>query len=405
MSTPENIKLSYDIEETPLSVEEASEGCEIKAERRPALPAPENIKDVDLDQLEVPAPIIEGILRRGEKAVLGGASKSHKSWGALALAICVAYGKPWMGHRTQKGRVLFINLELAAWCAKKRIGDICRALDVSMPDLDLWTLRGYVVSAQDLRREMDGRFTAEYDLIVIDPIYKLLGDADENSARDIAKVLGEIERIAEKSRAAVLLPAHFAKGNAAAKESMDRMSGSGVLARDPDTIMTLTRHQEEGAYTFDITLRTFPPIASNVVRWKFPLFEPDPGLDPAQLKTAKNPLKYTDEAILSAIGFERKTFDQWFDAAQNLTGISRSTFATRVRGLVKSKKVIKSSSPEGYYRPKPIAVPVQPPPPPPMEIEGPAGDVAELSGMPPAHSEAPHSMSPGPQYRTGMGPV
>src|ERR1051325_5990145 len=34
--------------------------------------------------------------------------------------------------------------------------------------------------------------------------------------------------------AAVALAGHFTKGNASAKEAIDRISGSGVFARDPD---------------------------------------------------------------------------------------------------------------------------------------------------------------------------
>jgi len=49
--------------------------------------------------LEVaPAPppqIIEGILHQGCKMILGGTSKSNKSWCLLDLALSVASGSPW----------------------------------------------------------------------------------------------------------------------------------------------------------------------------------------------------------------------------------------------------------------------------------------------------------------------
>ena len=45
---------------------------------------------------------------------------------------------------------------------------------------------------------------------------------------------------------------HFAKGNASAKGTIDRISGSGVFARDPDSLVVFTRHEEEGAFVVEM---------------------------------------------------------------------------------------------------------------------------------------------------------
>ena len=70
--------------------------------------------------------------------------------------------------------------------------------------------------------------------------------------------------------------AHFSKGNQAGKESIDRVSGSGVFGRDPDSILSLTPHEERDCFTLEATLRIFPPIDPVVLRWAFPLFDRDP---------------------------------------------------------------------------------------------------------------------------------
>ena len=70
-----------------------------------------------------------------------------------------------------------------------------------------------------------------YSLIVFDPIYKGLGDRDENKAGDIASLLNEIESLAVETGAAVAFGHHFSKGNQANKDSIDRIGGSGVFAR------------------------------------------------------------------------------------------------------------------------------------------------------------------------------
>ncbi len=92
--------------------------------------------------------------------------------------------------------------------------------------------------------------SGKYSLfIVIDLVYKVLGGRDENAAGDISELCNELEQIAVVTGAAILYAAHFSKGNQAGKEAMDRIGGSGVFGRDPDTIITLTKHQREGAYT------------------------------------------------------------------------------------------------------------------------------------------------------------
>ena len=62
---------------------------------------------------------------------------------------------------------------------------------------------------------------------------------------DITALLNMVENLAVTTGAAVALAGHYAKGNAAAKESIDRISGRGVFARDPDSLITFTKHEEE----------------------------------------------------------------------------------------------------------------------------------------------------------------
>ncbi len=239
------------------------------------------------EKLPRPPAIVEGLLRRGEKAVLGGPSKSFKSWASLDLAVCVSHGIAWLGRRVVPGRVLMVNLELPRWCIAERIKDIAAARGVVLRSRSLlsWTLRGQRVTAERLHAEIIKRNAENFALIVIDPAYKLLEkDDDENSPTDIGGMLGSIEALANDTGAAVLVPAHFAKGTASSKASQDRISGSGVWARDPDSIVTLTPHEKEGAFTFEATLRTFPPVAPFVVRWSHPLLVRDESLDPARLK-------------------------------------------------------------------------------------------------------------------------
>ena len=106
-----------------------------------------------------------------------------------------------------------------------------------------------------------------YSLIVLDPIYKCYGDVDENSAGNVAGLMNAIEALTVETGAAVAFGAHYSKGNQAGKEAIDRISGSGVFARDPDSILNFTRHEEAEAFTIELTLRNFKPVAPFCVSW------------------------------------------------------------------------------------------------------------------------------------------
>ena len=113
--------------------------------------------------------------------------------------------------------------------------------------------------------------------------------------------MNELEELAVRTGAAVAFGAHFSKGNQALKESIDRISGSGVYARDPDSILIFTRHEEQDCFTVELTLRNHPPQKPFVVRWEYPLFVPESLLDPTKLKKVGRPQKYDPKEILELI--------------------------------------------------------------------------------------------------------
>ncbi len=235
-----------------------------------------------------PPEIVEGLLHQSCKMVVGGASKSNKTWVLLDLAISVAAGAPWWGFLTKPGRVLYVNLELGAAFFAERIKSVAAAKNVDPSEtLDVWNLRGHAADFDELLPKIIQRAGQQYSLIVLDPTYKLLGRRDENRAGDIASLLNGVERLAVETGAAIAFGAHFSKGNQAGKESMDRIGGSGVFARDPDTILTMTRHEQDGAFTVEPILRNHAPIKPFVIDWDFPLMKRDDNLDPTKLKQPK----------------------------------------------------------------------------------------------------------------------
>ncbi len=238
-----------------------------------------------------PAELVKGILHQGSKLVVGGPSKGRKTMALIDLAVSVATGATWWGFPCEQGPVCYINFEIQDAFFWHRVTEVCKAKGV-MLERDMfmaWNLRGHGEGIENLIDDLLAVLRHRtFVLDIIDPIYKALGKRDENKAGDVASMLNELEKIAVKTRAAVGFGAHYSKGNQALKESIDRIGGSGVFARDPDSILTMTAHEEPEAFTIEATLRNFAPIKPFVVKWEWPLFSRDESLDPEALKTRRS---------------------------------------------------------------------------------------------------------------------
>jgi RecA-family ATPase len=241
------------------------------------------------DDPPMPSQVIYSVLHRGSKMLLGGNSKGRKTWALLDLAISVACGVDWWGFHTHKGAVCYLNLELQDAFFRWRAKTVCQTKNVQPEPgmLFAWNLRGHAKPMQQLVNELIGNLKQHhFALIIIDPIYKTLPAfrGSENDSAMITALLNEVESIAVETGAAVLFCSHFSKGEQADKESMDRISGSGAWARDPDSLLTMTAHEENECYTVEGTLRNMSPIFPFVVKWDFPLFIRQEELSPDRLR-------------------------------------------------------------------------------------------------------------------------
>lgn len=323
-------------------------------EGTPQTPLPPIVSADELCASPPPTPpeIIEGVLHQGSKMALGGGSKSFKTWTLTHLAICVATGCDWLGFPTRKGKVLYINFELPEFSMEKRIREIRDAM--GLPDtggnLMIWNLRGHATDAATILPTISREAKRHgFSLIIIDPLYKLLGARDENSSRDMANLMNAVERLAVETAAAVVFGSHYSKGNQAAKESMDRISGSGVFARDPDSIITMTAHEQPGAFSVEMTLRNFPPQDPFVVRRQHPLMVIDGQLDPTKLKQVRGRTpKHQPDDLLKAL-VDGMTDKEWKAAAAEC-GIARATYYELKRELLKSGKVFHSELDQRWSR-------------------------------------------------------
>lgn len=244
-----------------------------------------------------PEEVVCGIVHRGCKLILSAPSKARKSWIMLDLGISVAAGARWLGYETVQTPVLHVDFELLEPFFLDRVSQIIEAKFGHHPDLPYYTLclRGLRTSAGAIVETVKNFVRSnKVGLIIFDPVYRLATGLDENKAADVSELLFALEELAKESGAAIAFAHHYAKGNAGAKESIDRASGSGVWARDPDALMMLTPHEVDGAYVLESHLRNCPPQQSVVIQWSTPIFERNTLLSPDALKgTEKDKKKRT----------------------------------------------------------------------------------------------------------------
>lgn len=192
---------------------------------------------------ELSPPLIDGVLRQGHKMLLAGPSKAGKSYALIEMCIAIAEGRSWFGWQCAKGRVLYVNLELDRASCLHRFQDVYTALQippVSLQSIDIWNLRGITEPMDKLAPKLIRRAKkCNYIAVVIDPIYKVI-TGDENSADQMAHFCNQFDKVCTQLGCAVIYCHHHSKGAQGGKRSMDRASGSGVFARDPDALIDMT---------------------------------------------------------------------------------------------------------------------------------------------------------------------
>jgi RecA-family ATPase len=247
---------------------------------------PEIVSFSDLGELPPLSPeLIEGVLRKGHKMLISGASKAGKSFLLIELAIRISTGGKWLGFQCSKGKVLYVNLEVDSASFLHRIADVQERMGIkTAPGIDVWNLRGENAAIDKLTPRLIHRArNKDYAAIILDPLYKInLGD--ENSASEMAKFFNQLDMICTKLNTSIICCHHHSKGAQGGKFSIDRASGSGVFARDPDAVLDMIQlnprdagfsleDKSDTAWRVSATLREFKTPEPVDVIFHYPLHE------------------------------------------------------------------------------------------------------------------------------------
>ncbi len=214
------------------------------------------------NQPKLPDELIEGVVRVGHKMLISGSSKAGKSFLLMELAIALAEGIKWLGFQCKKSKVLYVNLEIDEPSAINRFAVIYKAMKIKPKyshDVVIWNLRGRAMPLDKLVPKLIRKVAnQDFDAIIIDPIYKVI-TGDENNASEMGKFSNQFDKICNETGCTAIYSHHHSKGSQGFKRAMDRASGSGVFARDPDAqldMIQLETTEEFMAQNADIMTST-----------------------------------------------------------------------------------------------------------------------------------------------------
>ena len=256
------------------------------------LPGMTPLSDFAANPPVLPEELITGVLRRGHKMLISGSSKAGKSFLLMELSIAIAEGIKWLGFPCKQGKVLYVNLEIDPASCINRLLKIYKAMGVSpkhMDDIIIWNLRGHAVPLDQLVPKLIRRVRDMHlDAIIIDPIYKVI-TGDENSASEMAAFCNQFDKICTETSCSVIYCHHHSKGAQGAKRAMDRASGSGVFARDPDAqldmielelsdeVQNFVADHGATAWRMECSLREFPNFRPVDFWFEYPIHRLDNG--------------------------------------------------------------------------------------------------------------------------------
>lgn len=187
--------------------------------------------------------IIDSLLPEG-LTLLCGAPKAGKSWLSLDIALHVASGQDFWGHKTSAGRVLLFALEDGERRLKRRMEMLLKDHEelfpaliypcFSVPPLE----SGFAVGLENQLQDFGSG--EKVSMVIVDTLGKVREPSRLEGYQRDYKQVAELKAIADKHHVAVLVVHHLRK--MAADDPFERISGTQGILGAADGAMVLMRN-------------------------------------------------------------------------------------------------------------------------------------------------------------------
>jgi hypothetical protein len=164
----------------------------------------------DLRSMPDPVPVIDGLLYRETVNYLVGASGAYKSVAALDMAARIGAGMDFCGMRTSPGRVLYIIAEGAAGM-KYRQQAWEEFHKREMQGVEFIPFAVQIPDTDEMSALIQEAIAGHYVMVVFDTQAMCTIGIDENSNEEMAMVISSVQRLANATKACVVLVHHMGK--------------------------------------------------------------------------------------------------------------------------------------------------------------------------------------------------
>ena len=199
--------------------------------------------------------LVDGLLARKQLVMLGGRSKSGKSWLVAQLAQSLDTGRPFLGRAAQPAKVLYLPLEDKRARLKRRAQLLGWTPRTTMFHYNIGRFNG-----------PDGSFgpgmalieqvAHDFDVILIDTLIATLdGTISENDNTAMGAIANELSDIAHGLDCAILLVHHLGKG--LSEDVFNLLRGASALRGAYDVGLLLDRRQGEREAVLHIEARDY----------------------------------------------------------------------------------------------------------------------------------------------------
>jgi len=292
----------------------------------------------ELLALPAPAWLLERYLPIGGLSVLYGAPGSGKSFVALAWALSVAAGQPWIDSQTVQGRVIYVAAEGSSGLGK-RIAAYTDSRALTPDGIQFIREPVNLGEPRDVDALVAGAAAAQPALVVIDTLSRCMESLDENSPEDMGRVIAGVDRIRRATGAHVVLVHH------AGWSTNERPRGHSSLVCAADAVFLLKNDTGVLTLEFSKPHKDAPPIEPLQLRL-VPIGE-SCVVEPQDSLTAISELEKSDRLALEALNAiavgDGATKSEWLSAATERKGktshMGRATFYRCLKRLCDRKLV------------------------------------------------------------------
>lgn len=245
------------------------------------------------DFIEAPIPppswMVAGIWSDKSHGIMAGEPKTMKSTIATDLAVSIASGTKFLGEFEvdAQGPVTIIQEENTPGLMRDKLLKIAHSRGLaesaslhggvlemrphaSLPIM-LMNQAGFDLTDEEWLEKLDKHCKKHKpQLVVLDPLYRIIGDRDENSSKDMAPILNDLMRIKTERNTGILIIHHYHKSRPEnPRRAGQRMAGTKTFHGWVESALYVERVDDtEPVVTVTTEHRNAPPQGQLTIGWE-----------------------------------------------------------------------------------------------------------------------------------------